>query len=187
MKILGLGYQSGVGKDLCADYIQEQYGFLKRPFAYHLKVSAHESYGHLGVREPDYYEGPSKEERRNETYGPLNWNIVQFWVHMNTLCVPEPRHWIDLNLNGFKEGNNYVIPDVRKEIEIQAIKELGGHVAWVNRSVPDKPEAKIDNQLRGKENLFDYTIDNTGSFIHTAISIAGLMDEFFGINGTLEQ
>ena len=187
MNIIGLGYRSGTGKDTVADYIVEQFGFEKVPFAYNLKIAAWEAYGHLGVQPPNYYEGPHKEARRKETYGPMGWNIVQFWVHMNTLCVPEPRHWVDLTLKGMKPDKFYVIPDVRKEIEIEAIKELGGVVVHIDRDVPEKPEAEIDKLLIGKEHLFEYTIDNNEHFAYTAIQITGVIDDVFRINGTLEQ
>lgn len=183
MEIIGLGYKSGVGKDLCANYIAEQYSYKKISFATILKETAQVLYGDIGVRGPSYYEGPFKEERRKELYGPYALNIVQVWVHMNKLCDLNPRLWIDATLGLLDPEGRYVIADCRKPLEIQAIKEKGGNTIWIDRDVPDKKEAEIDKWLLGKEHLFDYKIYNNGHFMETAIQLGGTIES---INATLE-
>ena len=185
MNVIGIGYRSGVGKDTMADFLVDKHKAVKMSMATPLKELAYELYNHLGVQRADYYEGINKEERRKETYGPNDMNIVEIWVHMNQLCQVDPTLWVYKTTQLMEQHQAkihtpciFVIPDIRKPIEIEAVKMVGGINIWLDRDVPDKPEAGIDKFLKGKEDLFDYHLNNNRCMVEVFSDLDNIYHDF---------
>ena len=177
--IIGFGHQSRVGKDTCCKHLVEQYGFKHYAFADQLKASAFAIYGHLGIREAQYYE--DNPNSRKDIIPELGCTVVDVWVHMNKMRDIYPGIWIShlqraIEANG-DEDSDICISDVRQTNEslwIQVI--MDGFLVKVTRDTPEIPGAKTDDKLSSFTG-WDTHIHNDGSIddlrenVDTALAI----------------
>ena len=137
MKIIGLGHYSRVGKDTTADALvsalcNRWIPSKKRSFATSLKDVAHQLYGHLGLQRGWFYDQEHNAHLRDVKLPKVQKTPVQIWVELGMAGRNiYGNTWIDLTLRDDCEV--LVIPDVRFQNEVDAIKALGGKVVKVVR------------------------------------------------------
>ena len=134
----------GSGKDTAADYLVKEFGFHRDSFAATLKDAVAAVFGW----DRELLEGRTKEAREwREQIDPwwserLNMpNLTPRWVlqHWGTEVCRNAFHndiWIASLENKLRRsGNNTVISDCRFRNEVEAIKNQGGRVVWIQRGI----------------------------------------------------
>jgi hypothetical protein len=134
----------GSGKDTAADYLVQEFGFQRDSFAATLKDAVAAVFGW----DRELLEGRTKEAREwREQIDPwwserLNMpNLTPRWVlqHWGTEVCRNAFHndiWIASLENKLRRsGNNTVISDCRFRNEVEAIKNQGGRVIWIQRGI----------------------------------------------------
>lgn len=160
--IIGISGKARAGKDTLADYLAQNYGFIKVAFADEIKVkccidfklSYEQLYGSLKE---------TKDHRYDKTPREILQAMGQFYRSINV------NFWVDKCINKVSLDKNYVITDVRRDNEYYAIKNINGKIIRINR----------DNILRGyisnSEDIsetdlvnhdFDLNIENNGTLIN---------------------
>lgn len=131
--IIGLHGKKRSGKDTCADYIVNKYGFVKIGFADMVRES-------LYALNP-WIDGYLRYADAIDTYGyeyakdnfPEVRRLLQ---HLGTEVgrnLIHPDVWVDLLNKRLIPGFNYVIPDCRMENEAQFVLDAGGPVFHIIR------------------------------------------------------
>lgn len=160
--IIGLSGKAKSGKDCLADYLVQNYGYIKVAFADELKLmctsdfclSNEQLYGTLK---------DIKDYRYNKTPREILQATGQFYRSIDI------DFWVNKCINKLFVNKNYVISDCRLANEYTAIKKLNGKIIRINR----------DNILRGyvsnSEDIsetdltnhdFDLNIENNGTLIN---------------------
>lgn len=144
--ILGLAGQKRVGKDTFADYLVENYGFVKLAFAEPIKRIActifNLDYDKLddmdkeaimpeyGISLRQFYQKFGTELMRNDLYN-----------HLPALEEKVPKHYIwihnllqRIETHREKGQNKFVISDVRFKDEADAILDFGGQLVTIVRN-----------------------------------------------------
>lgn len=176
------GFKSS-GKDTIADYLVNEYGFIRLSFASALKDIVSIMFGWPR----DKLEGLTKEDRE--------WReeVDHWWA--NTLKMPHltPRYvmqyfatdlfrnhfhpdiWVKIVENQLNKYENIVISDCRFENEINMLLRLGGKIIQVHRNVPKwfykyrngEDRYEIDMLHRSEKEWIrcyrDYDIENDGT------------------------
>jgi len=168
-KFFGFGHYSRTGKDtvaLAMKVIGEEKGLNVqiRPFAGKLKAVAHDLYGHLGLKDMDFYNTPRGEEYRDVKLPVINKTPVEIWIELgNLLRDVYQGTWIDYVMNANLEGVDIVIiPDVRFPNEVKAIQERGGFVCQVTRPGVKPRDSSSDRALLGFDGWDDYFHNDKG-------------------------
>lgn len=131
-KLIGIAGRAGAGKDTVADYLWENYGFLKMSFADPLKRAASAMFG---ITLEAFYDRDLKEQ------------VVEFWgMSPRTMAqllgsdAVKPVFGEDLWIKRFMvsyacvaKTDHVVIPDVRFEPEAQFIRDMGGTIVHLQR------------------------------------------------------
>ena len=134
----------GSGKDTAADYLVKEFGFHRDSFAATLKDAVAAVFGW----DRELLEGRTKEAREwREQVDPW-WSerlniptLTPRWVlqHWGTEVCRNAFHndiWIASLENKLRRsGNNTVISDCRFRNEVEAIKNQGGRVVWIQRGI----------------------------------------------------
>lgn len=170
MRIIGLGHYSRTGKDSFANYLVEKLQRTrlkvgKIPWAWKLKDVCHQLYGWAGLREATFYETPEGAKLRDVVLPAIGKTPVQIWVDMGTPAVRDQvydRTWIDYVLQTDHGLDVLLIPDVRFENEIEAIRALGGQCIKVVRPGYGPKPTVADRTLVGYRN-WDNVIGDEGS------------------------
>ncbi len=141
--IIGIGHYSRVGKDTFANGLIDMLGEMdptlkvgRRSFASKLKQITHDLYAWAGLQNEAYYNDPATEHLRDTVLPLLGMTPVEVWVRFGTPAVRErvyDRTWIDYLLKTDHGLDVIVIPDVRFPNEIDAIREVGGHLIKIVR------------------------------------------------------
>jgi hypothetical protein len=164
------------GKDTLADFLTKNKGFQKYVFADPLKKGLKEFFN---LSDAQLYDEKLKEEI-DPRWGVSPRKLLQIigtdiFQHSINNFIPdlkgEPRnHWVNLFKEWYlteiaKDSNaKIVIADARFIHEVKAIKELGGLVIKINRTIGDN----INNDIHLSEveidkipgNMIDYIIEN---------------------------
>ena len=132
MKLIGFTGVAGSGKDTAADYLWERYGFLKMSFADPLKRAASQIFG---IKLELLYDRDKKEE------------VIDFWKMsprqilqvLGTEAV-KPHFGADIWIKRFLlsysvvcKTDDVAIPDVRFNLEAEALRGMGGTVVHIVR------------------------------------------------------
>jgi len=159
MKIIGLGHYSRTGKDTIANALIASLAAqaptlkaAKKPFAWKLKQICFELYAWDGMREPELYETKEGEPLRDLPLPTIGKTPVQIWIDMGTPAVREKVYidtWIDYLLNTDHGVDVLVVPDVRFENEVAAIRKLGGKIIKVVRPGYGPRKSVADRALLG--------------------------------------
>lgn len=141
--IIGLGHYSRTGKDTFAnglvDSLQEMDPKLKvgrRSFATKLKEVTSDLYGWAGLEGEAFYNDPANEYLRDVKLPALGMTPVEVWVQFGTPAVREKVYdltWVDYLLKTDHGLDVIVIPDVRFQNEIRAIRDAGGYLIKIVR------------------------------------------------------
>lgn len=142
-QLIGIIGAIGSGKDTCADYLIKNYSYEKLSFAKKVKDVASVVFGW----DRDMVEGGTKASREWREQVDPYWNITPRQA-LQKIGTEMFRKYIDDNVwvkAVVKEmgTNQYVkskivITDCRFENEIQAIKDQGGKILYIQRG--EKPE-----------------------------------------------
>jgi hypothetical protein len=159
MKIIGLAGRARSGKDTVANYLVKQYGFKQFAFAEHLKNVA-EVAGWDGLKDA---RGRLLLQHLGDVLREYDKNI--FVNHL----IGKIRYFEVLateTLLNFGHEARVVISDVRLPSEIEALKNLGASIWYVQRNVEgmEKVPAHVTEALNPDSYKFDYVFDNSSSF-----------------------
>lgn len=178
MKIIGLGHYSRTGKDSFGNYLLDSLREYdpkvragKKAFASKLKQICHELYGWDGLRDEDYYNTPEGEKFRDVPLPTIGKTPVQIWIDMGTPAVRDNVYintWIDYLLKTDHGLDVLVIPDVRFENEVNAIRALGGTIIKVVRPGYGPRKSVADRALLGFTD-WDYVIGASGEMRELAL------------------
>lgn len=171
MKVIGLGHYSRTGKDSLANAIVQNIQadhpglrVAKIPFAWKLKQICHDLYGWAGMREPEFYDTPEGEPFRDIVLPAIGKTPVQIWVDMGTPAVREKvydRTWIDYLLKSSHDLDVLLVPDVRFQNEVSAMRDVGATLIKVVRPGYGPRKTVADRALLGYEG-WDYVLGRTG-------------------------
>lgn len=164
MKIIGLAGRARAGKDTVAHYLVEHYGFKQFAFATHLKNVA-EVAGWDGLKDERgrillQHLGDVLREYDKDIF--IN-NLIGKIKYYDIICNDYSREVS--NPLGSVEGK-IVVSDVRLPSEIEALKNLGGSIWYLQRNVEgmEKVPAHVTETLNPDSYQFDYVFDNSNSF-----------------------
>jgi len=161
MKLIGLAGRARSGKDTVAHYLVEHYGFKQLAFAEHLK----------NVAEVAGWDG-LKDIRGRILLQELG-DVLRHYdggIFINAL-IGKMKYY-DMLSQGFgtittpPRDARIVVSDVRLPSEIEALKNLGGSIWYIQRNVEgmEKVPAHITETLNPDSYKFDYVFDNSNSF-----------------------
>lgn len=143
----------------------------KKPFAWKLKQVCFELYAWDGMREPEFYETPAGEPFRDIKLPTVGKTPVEIWIDMGTPAVREKVYintWIDYLLKSDHGLDVLVIPDVRFQNEVDAIRQLGGTLVKVVRPGYGPRKSVADRALLGFDG-WDYVIGASGEMKELAM------------------
>lgn len=145
-KLIGLAGPSTSGKDHVADYIAKHFGYLKKTIADPIRAEFSEFLSRALTREanqrnvPSAYQGWIKEFENAVYTKPTsvpNRVGLQEWGDYRRATNDDC--WI--NALDLTDGLCSVISDVRRKKEVQAIKQAGGTIWWIERPISLNEEA----------------------------------------------
>lgn len=128
--IIGLGYRKGSGKDTVADFLVEDFGFVKIHFADALKRGVKEIFGF----DNQQLYGSQEEKEAVDTFWGMSPRFVLQHVGTELFRDWIPDIWIKRAFQGMDEHSDYVIADCRFFNEVQAVKNAGGDVWRIDRA-----------------------------------------------------
>jgi len=178
LRLIGIGYQIGVGKDTVADYMCATFGFRKMRFADPLKEAVAAIYG---------WSRESLEEQEFKATVDKFWGITPRTA-LQLVGTEAMRNNVDKDiwikamqrrLSSYAASNkdpSVVVTDTRFINEVETIKEMGGKVIRVIR--PDNEfttggavgQHASELELDGYDD-WDYTIINDGDLKKLRIEI----------------
>lgn len=138
MKIVGIGYKKGVGKNTLAKFMTT-YLKCERPdlnikelsFAAKLKDIAFQLYGWAGMRPGQYYE--NHREAKEKGLPELGLTPRGIWIELgNNIRKIYGMTWVDYALKS-ASADILIITDVRFRNEAQAIRSQGGKLIKIVR------------------------------------------------------
>jgi hypothetical protein len=166
--IIGLGHRSRHGKDTVGNFMiawaakqRPDLKIKKLSWAWKLKDVAFQLYGHLGLREAEFYDTPEGAKLRNVELSRIGKTPVEIWIDMGTPAVREhvwDQTWIAW-VEAFATKYDVIIcPDTRFANEVSACDVT---IKVTNPRVPHRTGKSVDNVLAGWEG-WDYTVVNDG-------------------------
>ena len=150
MAIIGICGAIGSGKDTFCDYAVTARFANKIGFADALKELCHDLTGH------DY---TLRETKDMDIWPGVTGRKVLETVGAAMRSLNE-NFWVDLTLEQTFYYNLSVIPDVRYDNEVKAIRDLGGKIVRINRYGCQRTGHESDNWDKLD---VDYEIDNSGT------------------------
>lgn len=189
--LIGIGYKKFSGKDTAAAYLVEKYGFVRRGFADALKEEVCKTWKKTimtwwdGMTPAEHEQWHDYQESIASASGESCQTDLIHWLvyiakppfivsllqeHGTELRRNEdPTYWIDAfqgwwdALNRASKTLNLIIPDVRFPNEARFIKFNRGFLIELNRATDVSAFGQHSSESGGGI-LWDYTIDNNGSF-----------------------
>ena len=195
MKIIGLVGLIGSGKNACAEYLVNCYGFNKESFASGVKDAVAVIFGWpRSMLEGDTIQSRAWREQPDAYWSKKfarEFSPREALQLMGTEAGRNVFHqdlWIHSLMRRMeRDDGNYVISDVRFPNEIKAIKEAGGiNIRVVRGSDPEWYLTALEENLHNNEGImnaeypdihysewahvgqkFDYVLDNSGTLLET--------------------
>lgn len=163
MKLIGIAGKARSGKDTIAKHLWAEHEFTRIAFADPLKAAAKSIFGLTDAQTwgdtlkevviPYWGMSPRQmfqllgTEAVKGTFGPDTW--VKRWA---------------INYNLLKDTDHIVVPDVRTDLEAQAILNLGGVIISVHRDVGGlSGEPALHSSEGGLLDPADFTVLNNGT------------------------
>ena len=131
-KLIGLAGKAGAGKDTVADYLWGKEGAIKIAFADALRGAAQHIFG-LG--QCNFTDRDLKEEEV-EYWGMTPRRMLQLLGTEATKPVFGADIWLKrwfLSYSAVRDTDHVVVPDVRFDVEADAIRNLGGTIIHIVR------------------------------------------------------
>lgn len=134
--LIGITGRAGAGKDTVADYLWESNGFIKIAFADALRSAA----GHIfGLGLVNFLDRDMKEAEV-EYWGMSPRRMLQLLGTEATKPVFGDDIWLKrwfLSYSAVMNTDPVVVPDVRFDVEAEAIRRLGGVIVHLTRPGTD--------------------------------------------------
>ena len=167
MKIVGLAYKKGVGKNTLSKFIMtylrcESPGLNVREvsFAAKLKDIAFQLYGWAGLQRAIYYE--VHREQKEIVLPKLRLSPREIWIGVgNKIREVYAETWIDFALKGVK-ADVLIVTDVRFRNEAIAIEDMGGELIRIDRPGIPRGTDPAEVDLDSWDN-WDYIKNNNGT------------------------
>lgn len=164
--IVGLGYQSRVGKDTLARLLIEELGARGKTaarvgFADALKDQAERAFWRLGLGGRVYYDAHPEERTAPLSRAP-HLTPVKLWIAFGEAMKSiDPRIWLDagLSLADATHADFVLMPDLRFPLEAEEIRRRGGVTVKVTR--PGQVTHASDHALHGWD--WDVIVANEGT------------------------
>ncbi len=131
-KLIGLAGKAGAGKDTVADYLWEKEGVIKIAFADALRAAACSIFG-LGQCN---FTDRELKEAEVEYWGMSPRRMLQLLGTEATKPVFGADIWLKrwfLSYSAVRDTDHVVVPDVRFDVEADAIRGLGGRIVHIVR------------------------------------------------------
>ena len=139
-KLIGLAGKAGAGKDTVADYLWEKEGAIKIAFADALRAAACSIFGldHRNFLDRDL------KEAEVEYWGMTPRRMLQLLGTEATKPVFGDDIWLKrwcLSYSLVRDTDHVVVPDVRFDVEAEALRRLGGIIVHIVRPGSGLPGA----------------------------------------------
>jgi hypothetical protein len=203
--IIGICGLIGAGKDTAADYLVNFHGFRRDSFAATLKDAVAAVFGW----NRDWLEGRTKASREWREQMDLWWSqrlgmeITPRWILQNwgTEVCRNGFHkdiWIASLENKLRQTkDNVVISDCRFFNEVDAIRNLGGRIVWIQRgptphwydiaAKANRGDTKAQQWLKN-EDIHASETSWAGTDFDLIIANDGMIDDLYQqLNGLLED
>lgn len=174
-KIIGIAGKARSGKDTIANYLWHQYGFTRTAFADPIKLAAAHMFG------------LSREQTWDDS---LKEQVIPYWGmsprRMFQLLGTEASKpvfgddiWVkrlQLTLSGLR-GDDFVIPDVRHELEAEMIRKEGGIILHLYRDNAQAVAAH-SSEVGIAVHPDDYQMENNGTLQDLYRRVDHLISEY---------
>ena len=159
MKLIGIAGKARTGKDTCAQYLWQRFGYTRIAFADPVKLAAQQIFGlsneetwddefkekavnYWGMSPRELFQRVGTEAIRG-TFGETVW--IKRWLLTYTLV---------------KETDHVVVPDVRSDLEAEFLRSLGGQILHITRgSAPTVRAHSSENGVMIKDGDLEYAND----------------------------
>lgn len=131
-KLIGLAGKAGAGKDTVADYLWEKEGAIKIAFADALRAAGTAIFG---LDQCNFLDRDLKEAEV-EYWGMTPRRMLQLLGTEATKPVFGDNIWLKrwfLSYSAVRDTDHVVVPDVRFDVEADAIRNLGGTIIHIVR------------------------------------------------------
>ncbi len=169
MKIVGIGYKKGSGKDQFVTFMhtfirctQPGLSIKRVSFADKLKDIAHQLYSWADLKQGIYYE--THRNKKEVSLPLIGKSPRQIWIEVgNRLREVYEETWIDFALRG-TTADIILIPDMRFRNEARAIRNRGGILIKINRPGIPRGTDPAEIELDGWDD-WDLIINNNEDLI----------------------
>lgn len=182
MKIIAFGHRKRVGKDLACSILfrhlrVNKINVQKAGFAQELKRVCHSLYGWAGLMEPEFYEQPSNESKREEILSGIYKTPRQIWIEVSQkLKDVHNDTWLNLLFNKYSKCEILLISDLRFPNEVEAIRKRGGTLVKIINPRIEPTSDIADDALEGFSD-WDYIINNDGSIEQYNTNLMSLIQD----------
>lgn len=167
--IVGIAGRSGVGKDTTAEILKPLLGGMGRPVAIRRFAGALKGFLALCTGQKYNYNDRSVYDQIVPGFDIT----VRQWLEGvgQHMCAWDQQFWVKTLMSHYDNTQIWLIPDVRKDFEAKAIRDMGGVVIHIQR-----PEAELGVELKPSENsinsiIADYVIVNDSTTGHLASKV----------------
>ena len=163
-KLIGLAGKAGAGKDTVADYLWEKEGAIKIAFADALRAAGTAIFG----LNPQNFLDRDMKESEVEYWGMTPRRMLQLLGTEATKPVFGDNIWLKrwfLSYSAVRDTDHVVVPDVRFDVEADAIRNLGGTIIHIARPGAGLPGATGEHSSEAGIELRDgdMYLSNSGS------------------------
>lgn len=132
--LIGLIGAPNAGKDVIAEYFVKHKGFKKLAFADKVKEGY---FAETGITEEQF-----KQSRGTKLEQEIRNGL---WEYSEKICVQKGRrHFIWRVVEQIESwGNNIVITDIRRELELSVMEDCGANIMFVLRNFKEELEGKV--------------------------------------------
>lgn len=183
MKIVGISGKAQSGKSTLTEYLTEKYGYEEYSFAGPLK----QILLHLGFEHEELYGTGQQKLVKNKHWGYSGREAMQkigtelFRESLPKILPKMERIWIRLfEIDCEEKGDkNYILSDIRRLDEADAIRKLGGVIIRTVKTVNDFNEKyrQHSSETEIDQIVPDFILDNDKNSIESARKT---IDEYLG-------
>ena len=156
MTILALTARSEAGKDWLAEYNINELGYTRVSFNDQIKKLANHIYAWCDLDYPSELKNVPIQHDDNA----LGLSPREIWKSLDVLCNTDPLIYINTAIVEAKSiisnGGNVIFPEIRKDVEMEAVRSLGATVIKITTPVmTDRTDENIIDKFE-----VDYTFEN---------------------------
>ena len=175
MKLIGLIGKARSGKDTVAQYLFEQYGFTRLAYADPVKLAAQQIFG--------LSHNQTWDDKLKEVEIPY-WGMTprQMFQKLGTDATHPVfgrdvwmKRWF-MAYDVLKDTDDIVVPDVRYDLELQGIRNLGGVLIRIERGEGLSGQEGAHISENGITIDPDFVIHNNGSLHQLYDAVESILD-----------